>query len=274
MKNILVPTDFSKTAEYALKVAAQIARTNGGEIIVLHMLELPQQNSDALVSGSSIPEIMFFKNKAIERLDKLLEADYLKGIPVSKSIQFQKAFEGVLEVSRKNNVDFIVMGSNGTSGLHEMFIGSNTEKVVRSSEVPVLVIKNEIPEFKAANMVFASDFSPEIKKSFVKIKEFATLFDSHIHLVTINTPNSFKTTRTVENRMEAFISDFQLPKYSTHIYNDVNIEKGIMNFASSVNANIIAMCTHGRTGLSHFFNGSISEDLANHSYKPVLTLKV
>ena len=105
MKRILVPTDFSKHAEYALKVAAQIARANNGEIILLHMLELPHQGSDALGAGSAIPEIMFFKNKAIEKLENLMDVDFLSGIPVSEVIQFEKAFEGIITISKKNNDD-------------------------------------------------------------------------------------------------------------------------------------------------------------------------
>ncbi|HEY0047334.1 MAG TPA: universal stress protein [Flavobacterium sp.] len=274
MKKILVPTDFSKNAEYALKVAAQVARQFNAEIILLHMLELPHQSSDALGSGSDIPEIMFFKNRAISKLDALAEVDYLSDLTVSRIVQFEKAFEGIVRVARKNDVDFIVMGSHGASGFQEMFIGSNTEKVVRTSDIPVLVIKNEIEEFKAQQFVFASDFSAEIKKPFAKLLEFANLFNSHLHLVMINTPNSFKSTGVAESIMNDFIDEFQVPNYTTHIYNDVNVEKGIINFANTVQADLIAMCTHGRTGFSHFFNGSISEDLVNHTVRPVLTFKI
>lgn len=274
MKKILVPTDFSKNAEYALKVAAQIARQYDAEIILLHMLELPHQSSDALGSGSDIPEIMFFKNRAIGKLDALAEVDYLSDLNVSRVIQFEKAFEGIVNISRKNDVDFVVMGSHGASGFQEMFIGSNTEKVVRFSEIPVLVIKNEISEFNTERFVFASDFSDEIKKPFAKMLEFSKLFGSHLHLVMINTPNSFKSTGVAENIMNDFIDEFQLSNYSTHIYNDVNVEKGIINFANSVQADLIGLCTHGRTGFSHFFNGSISEDLVNHTIRPVLTFKI
>jgi nucleotide-binding universal stress UspA family protein len=274
MKRILVPTDFSKHAEYALKVAAQIAKTNNSEIILLHMLELPHQSSDALGMGSDIPEIMFFKNRAISKLEELMDVDYLKGISVSEIIQFEKAFEGILTVSRKNNVDFIIMGSHGASGFQEMFIGSNTEKVVRASDVPVLVIKNETQQFKADNFLFASDFSDEIKKPFRKILEFANLFNSHLNLVMINTPNSFKSTHVAEKIMNDFVAEFDLKDFSTHIYNDSNVEKGILNFANTIKCDIIGMCTHGRTGFSHFFNGSISEDLVNHAVRPVITFKI
>lgn len=279
MKRILVPTDFSKHAEYALKVAAQIARENNSEIILLHMLELPHQGGDALGAGSNIPEIMYFKNRAIEKLEESLESDFLKGIAVSQAVMFEKVFEGIVDVSKKNNVDFIVMGSHGASGFQEMFIGSNTEKVVRTSEIPVLVIKNETPNFKATNFVFASDFSAEIQKPFRKIAELGKIFKSRLRLVMINTPNSFKPTHVAEKIMADFIADFTsanfpLESFSTHIYNDSNVEKGILNFANTFDADVIGMCTHGRTGFAHFFNGSTAEDLVNHAVRPVITMKI
>ena len=274
MKRILVPTDFSKQAEYALRVAAQIAKINNSEIYLLHMLELPHQGSDAISSGSAIPQIMFFKEMAINKLETLMESDFLEGTNVSEIIQFEKAFDGIMEISKKNSVDLIVMGSHGASGYEEMFIGSNAEKVVRSSEVPVLIIKNETEEFKANKLVFASDFSDEIKKPFAKLIEFATIFNSHLDLVIINTPNSFKSTAVAEKIMTDFLEGTNFTNYSTHIYNDVNIEKGILNYSSSVDADLIGMCTHGRTGFSHFFNGSISEDLVNHTVRPVITFKI
>ena len=274
MKRILVPTDFSKHAEYALKVAAQIAKKNNSEIILLHMLELPSQNSDALGGGSAIPEIMYFKNKAMERLDSLVNEDYLQDLVISEVIQFEKAFEGIINIAKINNVDCIIMGSHGASGFREMFIGSNTEKVVRSSDVPVLVIKNDIAVFSADNMVFASDFSDEIKKPFRQFLEFASLFNSHLKLVMINTPNTFKPTHIAEKTMSDFMMDTNFKNYSLHIYNDVNVEKGILNFANAMKADVIAMCTHGRTGFAHFFNGSISEDLVNHTIRPVVTFKI
>jgi nucleotide-binding universal stress UspA family protein len=145
MKKILIPTDFSDNAENALKVAAQIAKANNSELILLHMLEIPSQGGDAVVAGHNIPELMLFKNVAIEKLDDLMEADYLNGLEVSEVVQFEMAFDGIMNISKKNDVDLIVMGSHGASGFKEMFIGSNAEKVVRNSEVPVLIIKNEIP---------------------------------------------------------------------------------------------------------------------------------
>ncbi|MBP8065949.1 MAG: universal stress protein [Flavobacterium sp.] len=274
MKKILVPTDFSKHAEYALRVAAQIAKKNNGEIFILHMLELPHEGNDAMAQGRDIPEIMYFKKRAEEKLDDLCNAEYLKDIDVSEIIKIEGTFEGIMDISQKNNIDLIVMGSHGANGFKEMIIGSNTEKVVRTSNVPVLVIKKEMGEFDVNKFVFASDFSDEVKGTFAKAVEFSNKFGAHLHLVSINTPNNFKSTAVAEKIMSDFVGNFQINNYSTHIYNDVNVEKGILNFANSIDADLIGMSTHGRKGLAHFFNGSISEDLVNHAIRPVVTFKI
>ncbi|WP_159799618.1 universal stress protein [Flavobacterium sp. MK4S-17] len=281
MKKILVPTDFSEHAEYALKVASQIARKNNSEIYLLHMLELPVQisndgigESNAVGASNDIPEVMFFMEKTRERFEEILNEPYLEGITVIEAIQFERAFDGIIKHSKKHGIDLIVMGSHGASGFQEMFIGSNAEKVVRTSDIPVLVIKKEEAEFKAENLIFASNFADEIKKPFAKVVEFANSFNAHLHLVFINTPNDFRSTHSAEKLMQEFAAKFSINNYSTHIYNDVNIEKGILHFANSINADIIGMCTHGRQGLAHFFNGSISEDLVNHSVRPVVTFKI
>lgn len=274
MKRILIPVDFSKYSEEALKVAAQIARKHNSKIILLHILEFPNQGSDAIGTGASIPEIMLYKDKAISNLENLMESEYLKGIEVSNAIEFKKIHEGILDSCKKNNIDLIVMGSHGTSGFDELLVGSNAEKVVRLSKIPVLVVKNEAKNFKVRNFVFASDFSKETQKPFKKVAEFAKIFDSNLFLVMICSPNSFKTTHEAEKTMHNFVSNFDLENYSCHIYNDTNIENGIINFSKSVDADLIGLCTHGRTGLAHFFNGSIGEELINHAALPVITFKI
>lgn len=274
MKRILVPTDFSKHAEEALKSAVQIAKKNGSEIFLLHLLELPHQLHDAMTNGSSIPEVMLFIKKAHEKLQKIKEQPHLQGITISTTVQFERAFDGILSFNKKNNIDLIVMGSSGSSGIEEMLIGSNTEKVVRLSDIPVLVVKKDLDTFNIKNIVFASDFTKEIKKPFLKMIEFANIFDANLALVMICTPNSFETTAIAEKTMKDFIADFEVKNYSINIYNDSNIEKGIRNFTNTIGADLIGLCTHGRTGLSHFFNGSIGEDLVNHSTKPVITFKI
>ncbi|GGD82892.1 universal stress protein [Planktosalinus lacus] len=276
MKKILVPTDFSPQAEKALKVAAQLAKKHESEIYLLHMLELPlnlidQANSS---SGGSLPEALFFMKLAHKRFKEVLESDYLEGITVYETVQFHEAFDGIIEVAKENEVDLIIMGSHGASGFKEMFIGSNTEKVVRTSNIPVLVIKNGLKEFKIDNFVFATDFSEECKKPFKQAIKFAESVGAKMHLLFINTATNFLTTIEAKEVMDKFLSGIEIKNHSLNIYNDTSVEKGVLNYAQAIDADLIGMATHGRKGLSHFFNGSVSEDLVNHAKRPVITFKI
>ncbi|MFD0861016.1 universal stress protein [Sungkyunkwania multivorans] len=272
MKKILVPTDFSEKAAYALKVAAHLAKKNNATLYVLHMLELPLHLATAGSSGE-LPEAIYFMKLAHQKFEKLLQQPYLKGIDVQETVEFHQAFDGIIDSVKKHNIDLIVMGSAGATGLKELFIGSNTEKVVRNADVPVLVIKKDMETLNVENFVFASDFGSEYKATFEKALSFATSFDAKIHLLMVNTPNKFITSHAATERMEKFASKFDIPNCTYNIYNDDTIEHGIMNFSKSIDADLIGISTHGRKGLAHFFNGSLSEDLVNHALRPVITFK-
>ena len=274
MKTILVPIDFSTYSENALKVAAKIALKNNSEIHLLHMLEIPNQMNDAVYSSVPTPEIILFIKKAEEKVQEIAQQKFLDGIKIFQHIKFEGAFSGILSYIKNNNTDLIVMGSHGISGIEEILLGSNTEKVVRLSNVPVLVIKKETIEFKGEHFVFASDFSEETKKPFQKMLDFTRIFNARLSLVMICTPSSFKTTALAEKIINNYIQQFEIENYTVSIYNDTNIENGIINFSNKVKADLIGLSTHGRTGMAHFFTGSISEDLVNHTARPVLTFKI
>lgn len=275
MKNILVPTDFSDQAEKALKVAAQLARKFDGEIFLLHMLELPLQLIDPIGGGGqNMPEAIFFMKLAHQRFNKIMKEPYLEGIKVHETVEFHRAFEGIMEIGKEKKCDLIVMGSHGSSGFQEMFIGSNTEKVVRHSEIPVLVIKNEIEDFDIGNFIFATDAKKIHSNILEKAVNFAKTMGAELHLLFVNTPNDFVTSKEAHQRIQEFTGILNNGDYKIHIYNDISVEQGILNFANKINAGLIGIGTHGRKGLAHFFNGSISEDLVNHANRPVVTFKL
>ncbi|MFT4698113.1 MAG: nucleotide-binding universal stress UspA family protein [Flavobacteriaceae bacterium] len=273
MKRILVPTDFSKQAENALKIAAQIAKKHNSEIFLLHSLEMPLHLNSSADSGG-MPESLYFIKLAEKHFAEVLEKPYLNGINVYEAIGHNEIYKDINETVSTKDIDIIVMGSHGSSGFKEMFIGSNTEKVVRTSDIPVLVIKNEHEQFDINDFVFASDFSEECRDSIKRAGQFANKTGAAMHLLNVNTPSGFKTTSEAKEKMEKFVSSMNLENYTLNIYNDTSVEKGILNFAKDTNAQLIGMSTHGRKGLAHFFNGSISEDLVNHANMPVITFKI
>jgi nucleotide-binding universal stress UspA family protein len=275
MKRIIVPIDFSKQAACAVSTAANIARKSGAEIFLLHMLDLPANDTDISAHGdASSPAKAFYLQKIHEKIKEIMDSDSLKGVKVSEEVRFHKTFSGIIDYSKELNSDLIIMGSQGATGLKEMFIGSNTEKVVRNSDIPVLVVKDGFGEFNMSKFIFASSFKDEVKPSFERLLNFLKKFNAEVHLLFVNTVHNFESTKKTSKRMREFISEFNMPKHTLNIYNDRSIEKGILNFSKEIKADVIALNTHQRSGLSSMFNESVSEDLVNHALRPVITFKI
>ncbi|MGJ8550281.1 universal stress protein [Winogradskyella wichelsiae] len=277
MNKIIVPVDFSEQSEFALEAAASLAQKYDSELIVLHMLEL----SNAIISSASEAlnqETIFFIKLAEQKFDTFLNKPYLKGINVTPIIKHFKVWSEVNEVAKEYDASIIVMGSQGTSGIKEVFVGSNTEKVVRYSEIPVLVIKHNPILMEFENGVFACDFSESAIAPYLKAKQTFENLGIKMHLVYVNSPDgNFNSSSEIDKRVSKFLekAEGDLKRLNQiSVVSDYTIEKGILHFANVIGADLIAVATHGRKGLSHFFEGSVSEDIANHSTLPVMTFKL
>ena len=277
MKKIIVPIDFSKHSEYALKTAALLSNKTEVVIYALHMLDL-QEASLSQSPEFSNEKAAFFLKLAEKKIKNFLEKDYLKEVKVVPIIKHYKVFKEINEIALEINADLIVMGSHGASGLKEFFVGSNTEKVIRYADVPVLVLKRELKDVNFMDVVFATDFSEKSISAFKKMLSTLDFLNAKKHLLYVNTPNDkFKTTP----EMDALANKF-LMKAEGNVDRLINvnfvcaksIEDGVLSFSNIVGADLIILVTHGRKGLSHVFSGSISEDVSNHSALPIMTFKI
>lgn len=277
MKKIIVPIDFSQHSEYALEAAALLANKYNAEILALHMLEM-SDNTFINTDNEQHAKAVFFLKIAEQKFEEFLNKDYLKDINVIPIVKHFKVFNEVSEVAKEHRADLIVMGSHGSSGVKEIFLGSNTEKVVRHSNIPVLILKSDPILMDFENVVFACDFSDESITPYLNASKLFQTLNSNMHLLYVNLPNeNFKSSSEMEKRVANFLkkADGNIDKIkSVHYVSDYTVEKGILNFANILGADLIAVATHGRKGIAHFFEGSISENVANHSLLPVMTFKI
>jgi nucleotide-binding universal stress UspA family protein len=271
MKKILVPTDFSVQALYAAQVAVSIAKKSGATLHFVHVIDLPSYADSP--SFRLISESSELKQKAEKAMQDLLDELNTDDLDVNSSIEFDTIYQSIIDISKTENIDLIVIGSHGTSGIEKFLIGSVTEKVIQMAPCLVLAIKYPIDDIDIKSMVFASSFYGEVCESYPKIQRFANLFGAKIHLLKVLTRHHFETTRYSKKIIEAFIKECHAENYTINTYNDDTEEEGMLHFAEDINADLIALATHGRTGLSHLINGSITEHLTDQSPKPVLCYK-
>ncbi len=276
MKRILVPVDFSKISKCAAEVASQVAKKSGAKIILLHVIDFPVHDpnftSDA---ADDIPAGLVIGKALKERLEKFSKLTFFEDVSVSTRLSEEdNIYETVASVAEEEDVDLIIMGSHSRSKMNRFLIGSNTDKVVRISDKPILSVKKRHENFGVHNVAFASNFFGESYTVFESIKPIIELYDPMVHLVKVITPVHFEPTRVSRKLIEDFAERFNIKKYTVNIYNDEKVELGINRFANETGADLIAMETHGGNSIYQLIAGSIMEDVMESAEMPVLTIRI
>ncbi len=279
MKKILVPIDFSKPAQIAVDVAVDIALHANAQLILMHVVEEASGTSfnitgEVNVSGGWENKLFTMRliEKSKKQMAKVFEEVKETGVRVKQEVRIGTAFHGIRDIITEQKVDLVVMGTSGRTKIVEgMFIGSNTERVVRHSKCPVLTVHKKPATTDFKNIVYATSMSKDEETFSRIVRTTQQMYDATVHLVRINTPGNFQRDTVVKKYMQDFAKKLQLKNYTLNIFNDLSEEEGIIYFADSINADMIAMATRGRTGFAHVLAGSIAEDVVSHARRPVLT---
>lgn len=280
MQTILIPTDFSEQANNALEVAHAIARKSNATLKLLNIIEAPGAGTfntmGEITTIDPLDNVYMVEmmDNMKKRMNKIVLDPKYSDVGIKSEVTIGNPFNSIANEISTSKVDLVVMGSKGSSGIEETLIGSNTEKVVRRAKCPVLTIKNKIDINITKDIVFASDFREKEDNVMESLVKFQTLFGARLHLVKVNTPNNFTSDRELKVRMREFADRHSLQNVTFNIYNDAVEEDGIIYFADEIKADVIALATHGRTGLMHLLSGSIAEDVVNHAKRPVWTCRI
>ena len=280
MKKILVPTDFSKASLNSMEVAYDIAKRSGASITMLHVIEEAGTDSYSVAGQghpTNVEETRFMVElikKSRAQLEKLVNDSKYQDVRIEGELRVGNAFHGMRTIITDHKVDLVVMGTRGHTKLEEMVIGSNTERVVRQMRCPVLTVHNKPAKVEFKNIVYATAMSKDEEVFSKIVRRTQQIYNSTIHLVRINTPGDFQRDKVVKDYMERFAKKLQLKNFTVNVYNDLTTEEGIIYFADSINADLVCMATHGRTGFAHVMAGSVAEDVVGQSKRPVLTFVV
>lgn len=267
MKRILVPCDFSKQAINAYRFALDLAVQSKGTIHLLYVIELPVLHDTLIMPVLNFEQEFLndLRKSAEERFRKITQKYNTQGVEIITKIQFGGVSRMIQDYIKSESIDLVVMGSHGASGVRELFIGSNAEKIVRHSPVPVLVIK-EYQKGVIKDIVFPNTLETENQEDLVmKVKGLQDFFKARIHIIWVNTPLNFTSDSHTRERLEAFAKRYMFKNYTINVFNHRDEEKGILEFSNTIKGSLIAMGTHGRKGIAHLLTGSLAEDVVNHN---------
>jgi len=275
MKKILVPCDFSDTARQAYKFALDIASANAGEVIVLKIIDLTPIYIESLDSNpyyvNTMSILAELEQEAKMDFENLKKHNGTANVPVTFVVEKGIVSQAILKHIHEQNADLVVMGTHGASGLKEFLIGSNTEKIVRTAPVPVFAVHRATPVSGIKNIVFPTTLDLTQNMLANKVKDLQVLFNAKLHILYVKTPTDPTSEKELKISLDNFAGFYGFENFTTHITHEYNEQDGILKFASRTPHSIVAMATHGHTGLNHFVMGSIAEDIVNHAHETIWT---
>jgi len=271
MKKILVPCDFSGTAILAFKFAVNLARKSKAEIILLHIVELPVLRHGPVPINALEKSFLKQTRERIQvEVDKLIDR-WGEGTKVRFVLDHGAVIHSISRHTKKHKADLVVMGTHGASGIREFLIGSNAEKIVRFSAVPVITIKKKF-NINIKRILFATDLIDLPSKLIDEIVHLQHTLKAELQLVYVNTPANFKTDDALQTSVTNFLHHHHFSKKTSFaIVNAQDEASGIRHFATKNKFDLVAMPTHSWRGLSHLLFGSVAEDTSNHVDCPVWT---
>lgn len=276
MKKLLVLTDFTELSDFALQLAIKIAKRTDADLHALHIINVPGDavfNKEGELHGSNDFNIESYQSEkrfAERNIQKWL-AQY--EAPGKATVMYGQVVDTSIKYVEDEEIDMIVMGTREIHGLKEMITGSTAERLVRSAPVPVLSLKCDRSGMEIKDILLACDFGEAQEEDLSAVKMLQKAFDAKIHLLRVNTPRQFVSTREMLDQMQAYAKLNELENITYHGYCDHSVEEGIHNFCVDHDIDFIAMGNHGRKGLSHLLKKSISEDMVNHVFQPILTYR-
>ncbi len=269
MKNILIPTDFSACAGNAVHAGILLAKRFESRIHLLHTLA-PLRARDRNDSRK-----MAEYEQARENATTLLKeiAGQQADLEFLVNVREGKLPAAISQYVDETGIDMIVMGSHGTSGQNEYFIGSNTQKVVRKVHLPVLVIKDRLENVDFNKVVFATNLNQEEKEAFARFKDFVKHFLPEIHIVYINNDPFFGLpyvhTKELLEEWKVLAKPFEC---QTHYFSAYTVDQGIRALSEEIGASLVSISNHQRHPMKRMFSGSNVEALVNHAQLPVLSI--
>ncbi len=282
-ERILLPIDGSDVADAAAEAAVAIARRFDAELHVVHVLEFgelpPEFEDDAADEFAHLGEeavrsaTELATDAGVDATGVILEG----GRPV---------YRAVLEYTDEHDVDCLVMGTYGRTGLDRFVLGSVAERLLRESPVPVVTVHEEtVVDSTFDSVLVPTDGSDCAAAAVDHAIELATATDAALHVVTVVDLGVFwdesaaialdaledagerVTQRVVERAGDAGVATAE-----TAVLNGTPHHE-ILSYADEHDVDCIVMGTHGRTGLDRVLLGSVTERVVRHSDVPVISVK-
>lgn len=274
MKKILFPTDFSENAFNAFEYALELAKKTGAEILTIHVYPMDvavfADYSAILSVNYLINEWDDFENykSEVPKLKALAKQHQAEHIKITHLLERGNVVEKILEAEISEQIDCIVMGTSGATGLKAVFLGSVAESVMNRASGLVLVIPSGCRFPKAQKILLLAKYEKPYLKIVQQLLPLAKILQAHLDVLHIKDQADRAEMRTMKDWAKQFADE----QMCFHILANQNLEETVINFTAKHQNTMVALAVHEKGFFEKLFFYSLSKELAFHSQIPVLAI--
>ena len=273
MIRILVPTDFSPTAERAFRFAAEMASKTKGTIILFHV----RQTEEIPFIGSiekkheyqAQVEIKLLKK--LQRLKKKVVSPQMNVI-VSTIVSDPPVVKNMLSFAKENKVELIVMGTQGASGLKKTVVGSTASQIVEKSPIPVLIVPEKYEWKDPKDIMFATNYHCEDRPALSFTLSVAKTFNADVTVLHVNTDDTER--KEVAHCFSNYAYFLQRTFNDSHIkfeeLKSSNIIEALEHLHDTIPFDMMVMVRRNRKFLEKLFLRSFTKNMACTTKLPLL----
>ena len=273
IKKILIPYDFSETADLSLEHAVFMAKLMKAEITLLHIVETLTFTSAIKHSMSGFEKkVETASNEKLQELATSLHRDH--GIVVRVLTDVGKIYKRIVHNAKQTHSDIIVMGTHGSSG-NGSVVGSNTSKVVMESHIPVISGQTHSKKIGFTKMVLPIDDSPESRQKVNFAMELAQSYNAHVYVIGLmesaNADYQRKFNIKIEQVVE-FLTEHNVACESK-IVTGKDLAKMTLQVAYELEGDLVIIMTEQEPSITGLLLGTYATKVVNQSKIPVLTVR-
>lgn len=276
IEKILLPIDFSETSLLAIEHGAFTAQLFKADLVLLHVVENHWEKFNIVIPELRVDEPTGIVNAIEKRLEEIATNIRTKfGVKSTCITSNGTIFSEILSVSKEHSIDLVIMGTHGTSGFAEFFVGSNTYKVATQSECPVISIQTHAKKLGFKSILLPIDLSAHARQKVHHAIVMAKHFVSTIHLIGLEDSteeSEIKKLNLYMDQVEDFIKKNEIVCIRKMV-TAANQAQLTIDYSTEVDADLIIIMTDQDENMTGRLMGPYAQQIVNHSKIPVMSVQ-
>lgn len=273
---IMIPVDFTPVSSKALELLAFLMDKTPIETHLVHVIQVNTADWGGSEESSENLDRQSLHNREQQAETHFANLKQHVDFKFSSEILYGGLTTQLSNYAKQNQIDLVLMGTKGATGLLEKISGSEAQQLVRHTEIPVITIHEFASISPIQNILWVADFKEEQHQNpaITNIKTIQQLFVAKLHLLQILAKEDASQEAAIQQNMERFAQTMQLPNYELHLKHDYKVPQGVRSFNQETDMDLVVIGKHSRSGFSKIFYGSVAETLINRCIRPLLTYHI